>query len=229
MDGAEVSAEQTLQAPVTPASPVAVLEPWIRSRLDPIESYDPNLRSRAVDELNGADAPWPTPAGPLRPAAVLASLIERDEGLTVLLTRRSDALKRHSGQIALPGGRSDPGETPWETALREAEEEVGLDRRFVRLAGLGDTYEIGTGFSVTLVVAFVSPGFTLTPDPGEVAEVFETPFHHLMDPQNHQRHARDFGDGRTRKFYAIPHEERVIWGATAWMMRGLYKRLFEGG
>jgi len=226
MDGAEASSEAGLQRAATPASPVAVLEPWIRSRLYPIESYDPGARPRAVDELNGADTQWPFPPGPLRPAAVLAPLIERENGLTVLLTRRSDALKRHSGQIALPGGRSEPGETPWQTALREAQEEVGLDPSFVRIAGLGDTYEIGTGFAVTLVVAFVSPGFTLTPDPGEVAEVFETPFQHLMDPENHQRHVRDFGDGRTRRFYAIPHEERVIWGATAWMLRGLYTRLF---
>jgi 8-oxo-dGTP pyrophosphatase MutT (NUDIX family) len=221
----EASATAVAAGQVTPASPIKVLEPWIRSRLLSIEDYQPGKLSRATDELNAAET-WPFPAGPLRPAAVLAPLIERPEGLTVLLTRRSDALKRHSGQIALPGGRCDPGETPWQTALREAEEEVGLDRRFVRIAGLGDTYEIGTGFSVVLVVAFVSPGFTLTPDPGEVAEVFETPFAHLMDPGNHQPRSRDFGDGRTRRFYAIPHEQREIWGATAWMMRGLYMRLF---
>ena len=224
MTPAEASSD--LHTRVTPTSPVELLEPWIRARLNPIEGYDPSTVALAKDELNGADA-WPLPPGPLRPAAVLAPLIEREEGLTVLLTRRSDALKRHSGQIAFPGGRCDPGERPWETALREAEEEVGLDRSYLRLAGLGDTYEIGTGFSVTLVVAFVSPGFTLTPDPGEVAEVFETPFRHLMDPENHQQRTREFGDGRTRRFYAIPHEERVIWGATAWMLRGLYKRLFE--
>ncbi|MEO6341110.1 MAG: CoA pyrophosphatase [Caulobacteraceae bacterium] len=226
MTPAEASSDPPTRA--TPASPVEVLEPWIRARLRSIEGYDPSTVALAKDELNGADA-WQLPPGPLRPAAVLAPLIEREEGLTVLLTRRSDALKRHSGQIALPGGRCDPGETPWDTAMREAEEEVGLDRRYLRLAGLGDTYEIGTGFSVTLVVAFVSPGFTLTPDPGEVAEVFETPFRHLMDPENHQHHSREFADGRTRRFYAIPHEERMIWGATAWMLRGLYKRLFEEG
>ena len=192
--------------------------------LDPLDGHP---AAAPTSDFDLSPAHRPPPSTDLTPASVLTGLIEREEvGYSVLLTRRVDTLRRHAGQIAFPGGRRDPGETPWQTALREAEEEVGLDRRFVRIAGLGDTYEIGTGFSVVLVVAFVSPGFTLTPDPGEVAEVFETPFAHLMDPGNHQPRSRDFGDGRTRRFYAIPHEQREIWGATAWMMRGLYMRLF---
>jgi 8-oxo-dGTP pyrophosphatase MutT (NUDIX family) len=209
---------------VTPFSPIWDLEPWIRRRLQPVEAYDRAAgRVRSDIDLN---PDWPRPAGPFHPAAVLVPLVEREEGLTVLLTLRSDGLRRHSGQIAFPGGRADPGEAPWETALREAEEEVGLERSQVRIVGLGDLYETVSGFSITPVVGFVSPGFVPAPQESEVAEVFETPFAFLMDPGNHERRSRDFGDGMKRHYYAMAHQERTIWGATAGMLRSLYQRLF---
>jgi 8-oxo-dGTP pyrophosphatase MutT (NUDIX family) len=156
---------------------------------------------------------------------VLVGLVEREEGMTVLLTRRSDTLRSHTGQIAFPGGRCDPGETPWETALREAQEEVTLDPRFVTLAGLLHGYRTVTGFHVTPVVGFIDPAATFEASPDEVADVFETPFAFLMDPGNHQRQHRDLPDGERRFFYAMPWNERFIWGATAGMLRALYERL----
>ncbi len=210
---------------VTPSSPVEALEPWIQARLHPLADYDPTTRGTRSDYDLNPEA-FIRPSGPLVHAAVLAALVEREAGLTVLLTRRADTLSNHSGQVAFPGGRAEPGEAPWETALREAEEEVGLDRSFVRVAGLGDTYETVSGFSITPVVGFVRPGFVLSPYEGEVAEVFETPFAFLMDPANHELRMREFSDGRRAHYYAMPHEERLIWGATAGMLRGLYERLF---
>jgi len=115
-----------------------------------------------------------------------------------------------------------------ETALRETFEEVGVESRFVRPIGLGDTYETGTGFAITPVVAFVSPDFVLTRHEAEVAEIFETPFAFLMDPTNHQLRVMTASDGVERRFYAMPYEERTIWGATAGMVRGLYDRWFGG-
>lgn len=204
--------------PITPDAPVDLLEPWVRSRLHALDSEESSRRVAVDLFLN-------TPPPTFTPAAVLVPLVEREEGLSVLLTRRADTLSRHSGQIALPGGRLDAGETPWQAAVREAEEEVGLSREFVRLAGLGDTYRTGTGFSVTPVVGFVRPGFQLNAREAEVAEVFEAPFRWLMDPANHELREREFA-GRMRRFYAMAHEDRLIWGATAGILRALCERLF---
>ncbi len=199
---------------------------WIASRLDPIESYDPSLANplRSDFDLNPG-LKFDNPHA-LRPAAVLVGLIEHEEGLTVLLTRRSDTLRSHTGQIAFPGGRCDPGETPWVTALREANEEVGLDPACVTLAGLLHGYQTVTGFHVTPVVGFIDPRAKFTPSPEEVADVFETPFDFLMDPANHQRQYREAPGGR-RHFYAMPWNDRFIWGATAGMLRSLYERLHD--
>ncbi len=203
------------------------LKAWIGDVLDPLhdDGAVAGLQRRSDYDL--------TPGGwsgkvdeTLTPAAVLIGLVEREAGYTVLLTRRADTLRRHTGQVALPGGRQDPGETPWETALREAEEEVGLERRFVELAGLSTPYQTGTGFLVTPVVGFVTPGFTLTPNPDEVADIFETPFGFLMDPKNHEEHERELPTGEKRRFYAMTHDERFIWGATAGILRALYDRLY---
>jgi len=198
---------------------------WITARLDPIDLYDPSLADpvRSDFDLN----PGLRMENPhaLRPAAVLVGLVEREEGLTVLLTRRADTLRSHTGQIAFPGGRCDPGETPWVTALREAQEEVGLDPGFVSLAGLLQGYQTVTGFHVTPVVGFIDPAASLVPSPEEVADVFETPFDFLMNPQNHQRQHRDTPSGERRHFYAMPWNDRFIWGATAGMLRALYDRL----
>lgn len=214
----------TAAARVTPRSPVSELETLILARLHPLDR-PPTTGGRSDFDLNPQAR---RRAEAVSDAAVLAPIVDRPEGLTVLLTRRSDALTRHSGQIAFPGGRADPGETAVETALREAEEEIGLERRFVRPVGFGDLYETVTGFRITPVVAFVSPGFRLVPSEAEVAEVFEAPFAWLMDPANHELHARpDPASGLERRFYVMPWEGRSIWGATAGMLRGLYERLFD--
>jgi 8-oxo-dGTP pyrophosphatase MutT (NUDIX family) len=163
----------------------------------------------------------------LRPAAVLVGLVEREDGLSVLLTRRSDTMRSHTGQIAFPGGRCDPGETPWVTALREAQEEVGLDPKFVTLSGLLHGYQTVTGFHVTPVVGFIDPAAEFVASPEEVADVFETPFDFLMNPANHERQHRVTPSGERRNFYAMPWNDRFIWGATAGMLRALYERLHD--
>jgi len=215
-----------VEGPVTPHSPLERLKPWLEARLHPVRDYDPQSRTLRSDfdlnpSLEGRRA-----AHALAQAAVLVPLVQRATGLNVILTRRADTLSRHSGQIAFPGGRCDPGETPWTTALREAQEEIGLDPAFVAVSGLGDPYETVTGFCVTPVVGFVSPGFSLTPAPAEVAEVFETPFGFLMDPANHERRFHEGLDGQRRRYYAMPYQDRFIWGATAGMLRSLYERVF---
>lgn len=162
------------------------------------------------------------PLLPLKPAAVLVPLIDRPDALTVLLTQRTSHLAHHAGQISFPGGHIEPGDGgPAATALRETEEEVGLDRRCVRLIGHLDTYVTRTGFVVTPVVGIVTPPFRLTADPHEVAEVFEVPLAFLLDPANHQRCTASF-EGVERHFFAIPYRRHFIWGATAGMLMNLY-------
>jgi 8-oxo-dGTP pyrophosphatase MutT (NUDIX family) len=160
-----------------------------------------------------------------RPAAVLAPIIPRPEGLTVLLTLRASHLRSHSGQVAFPGGKIDVGETPGETALREAREEIGLPASLVEPLGWLDPYLTGTGYRVTALVALIDPAFAPTLNPDEVADAFETPFAFLMDAANHRLEERQWR-GRTRKFYAMPYGERYIWGVTAGILRNLYERLF---
>ena len=161
-----------------------------------------------------------------RPAAVLIPVIARDE-LTVLLTQRSDNLSTHAGQISFPGGRVDPEDASiMAAALREAEEEIGLDRRFVEPLGFIDSYRTGTGFRISPVVALVQPDFVLQLNPSEVADAFEVPLSFLMNQANHQRHSREWR-GRVRDFYAMPYGERYIWGATAGMIKNLHMRLFS--
>lgn len=208
---------------MSPTAPTGELRAWIEHHLDPLEEG----RSSEVgsDFDLGANA-FPNEPVELTPAAVLVGLIEREYGYSVLLTRRADTLRRHTGQIALPGGRCDPGETIWQTALREAHEEVGLAPDYVSLAGLSSPYRTGTGFLVTPVVGFIQPGFSLAANPAEVADIFETPFGFLMDPANHEQHERQAPTGETRRFYAMTHEDRFIWGATAGMLRALYDRLY---
>ncbi len=202
----------------------AALREWIASHLDPLEGRAaPDAPRRSDFDLEPANS-RPMPAR-YDPAAVLVALVERDEGLSVILTRRADTLRSHTGQVAFPGGRSDPGETPWATALREAEEEIGLSPAAVSLAGLSTPYRTGTGFEVTPVVGFVVPPLCLAANPDEVAAIFETPFGFLMDPANYQEQEREF-QGVKRRFYAMTWEDRLIWGATAGMLRALYDRLY---
>ena len=166
-------------------------------------------------------------------ASVLIALVERDE-LTVLLTQRTDHLNDHPGQVSFAGGRVEPTDADAAaTALREAQEEIGLEAGFVDVLGAMPTYTTGTGFIVTPIVALVRPGFTVTPDPFEVADVFEVPLAFLMDPANHRRHAVEL-NGARREFLSMPYDgvdadgkpqRHFIWGATAAMFRNLYRFL----
>lgn len=170
-----------------------------------------------------------TPDGVLRPAAVLVPLVLRDGGLTVLLTQRTDHLHDHAGQVAFPGGRRDEGDaSPVHTALREAAEEIGLREDRVEVLGRLPEYRTGTGFAVVPVVGLVTPPLELIADPFEVAAVFETPLSFLLDPANHQRHTA-LVRGRLRHYWAMPHEGRFIWGATAGMIVSLCRQLDPGG
>ena len=156
--------------------------------------------------------------GNAMPAAVLVPVVNRPEGLTVLLTQRSAGLPDHPGQISFPGGRVEPGDlTLAHAALRETVEEVGLAPDRVHILGELANYETVTGYRVTPVVGWVEPPFTLTTDPVEVAEAFEVPLAFLLDPANQQRHYRMLGELR-RDFWAIPWRDRYIWGATAAML-----------
>ena len=162
-------------------------------------------------------------------AAVLIPLVNRADGLQVLLTQRSADLPDHPGQISFPGGRVEPSDISHDAAaLREATEEVGLPAETVTVLGHLAEYETVTGFRVTPVVGWVEPPFEVTPDPVEVADVFEVPLAFLLDPANQQRHFRMLGTIR-RDFWAIPYRERYIWGATAAMLLVLDRTLRDYG
>lgn len=162
---------------------------------------------------------------PIRPAAVLIPVVEHPQP-TVLLTQRSLHLSNHAGQISFPGGKIDATDaSPLDTALREAEEEVGLDRSFVDPIGYLDVYGTAFGFRILPTLARVQPGFALRINHGEVDDAFEVPLSFLMNPANHQLHAKEFR-GVERAYYAMPFAERYIWGATAGILRVLYERIY---
>jgi len=157
----------------------------------------------------------------LVPAAVLVGIVDQPSGLTVLLTQRTAHLSDHAGQIAFPGGRLEPGDADAiAAALREAEEEVGLPASHVEVIGRLDTYVTGTGFEVTPVVGFIRTPYPVRPDPFEVAEIFEVPLDFLIDPKNLERGTREWR-GTTRSYYALPYQQRYIWGATAGILVNL--------
>lgn len=176
---------------------------------------------------NDSSEDWESLAGQPRqtPAAVLVPLILRNDSRTVLFTRRTDHLQHHPGQISFPGGRVEAGDSsPAATALRETEEEVGLAREHVELLGTLPDYSTGTGFRITPVVGLVHPPFELQLDAFEVAEAFEVPLAHFMDPANHKRHSFEF-EGLRRHFHAMPYHDYFIWGATAGIIMSLYQVL----
>jgi 8-oxo-dGTP pyrophosphatase MutT (NUDIX family) len=162
---------------------------------------------------------------PIRPAAVLIPVVGHAEP-TVLLTQRAAHLNDHAGQISFPGGKIDATDaSPLDAALREAEEEIGLGRQFIDPIGYLDLYATGFGFRILPTLARIKPGFKLRINEDEVDDAFEVPLAFLMDPANHQVHAKEFR-GIERSYYAMPFAERYIWGATAGILRVLYERIY---
>lgn len=188
---------------------------WLRERF----AAPPDWLPETSDESRAAK-PHPTPA------SVLVPLVEREGGLTVLLTQRTAHLHDHAGQVAFPGGRAEHDDADAvDTALRETEEEIGLHRRHIDILGTLPLYYTGTGYAVTPVVGLVRPPFELKADPFEVAEIFEVPLRFLMDGAHHEvRSATVPGGapGEKRTFYTMPYEGYFTWGATAGMLRNLF-------
>ena len=195
---------------------------------EPSDHFNPNdLKTRLLECDSAPVGDWAELSGGRGhcPAAVLVPLVARGQVPTVLLTRRTDHLHHHPGQISFPGGRVEDADTsPIDTALRETEEEIGLHRRHVELIGTLPDYLTGTGFRVTPVVGLVTPPFELTLDAFEVAEAFEVPLSHFLDPANHEQHSI-VHEGRLRQFHAMPYQGYFIWGATAGIIMSLYRVL----
>lgn len=205
--------------------PQASLIPFVRAKL---ADAPPAPKRQAGDDYAVAgqrDEEIAAALADARPAAVLIGLIDRPEGTTLLLTERAVHLRSHSGQVAFPGGKLDPGEDAVAAALREAEEEVGLSRAHVEPFAQLEPYLSGSGYRIVPVVAEIRPPFDLRINREEVADVFEPPFAFVMNPANHQRQSREW-KGATRHFYAMPWESHYIWGVTAGILRNMYERLY---
>ncbi|WP_204508197.1 CoA pyrophosphatase [Aestuariivirga litoralis] len=202
-------------------------EPEFRARAaHRLHAAAPPIHSFSDDDLNPTARMIPADEAP-KPAAVLVGLVPRESGLNLLLTERQPHLRRHAGQIAFPGGRIDDTDADAvAAALRETEEETGIAPAFIEPIGFLDTYLTSTNYRVVPVVAVLRPGFTAVPQEAEVKDVFEVPLAFLMDPAHHERHSRDW-QGHTRYYYAMPWNERYIWGATAGMIRNLYRLMYE--
>jgi 8-oxo-dGTP pyrophosphatase MutT (NUDIX family) len=197
----------------------------ILSRTSRLLTEPPSSWNSSDDDMNIKARMIPDGVKP-KLAAVLVPIIYRGDDLTVLLTQRTAHLSNHAGQIAFPGGRRDVGEAPLQAALREAREETGLAAEFVQPLGYLDGYLTVTGYLVNPVVALVRDGFTLQPEAGEVADIFEVPLSFLLNAANRETHSREW-QGLTRHYYAYPFGERYIWGATAGMIKNLGDRLYD--
>jgi 8-oxo-dGTP pyrophosphatase MutT (NUDIX family) len=183
-----------------------------------------DLRLEPGDDRTGL----PPRGRPLTPAAVLVGLVGRESGPSILLTQRTPHLTAHAGQISLPGGRAEPGDAdPVATALRAAEEEIGLDPGRVEILAPLPPYETVTGFRIEPVVGWIEPPVSFAVDPFEVAELFEVPLSFVLDAANHRRDSY-VRDGRSRHFYVLPYDDRYIWGATAGILVS-FARLLAGG
>jgi 8-oxo-dGTP pyrophosphatase MutT (NUDIX family) len=198
-----------------------------RLRFDiPPGLFDPNIIPESGDPGTDRMLEIIAREQPIRPAAVLIPVVDHPEP-TVLLTKRAGHLADHAGQIAFPGGKIDATDaSPLDAALREAREEIGLDRAFIDPLGYLDLYGTGFGFRILPTVARVQPGFSLDINRSEVDDAFEVPLAFLMDPANHQLHSKEFR-GMERTYYAMPYAERYIWGATAGILRILYERICQ--
>jgi 8-oxo-dGTP pyrophosphatase MutT (NUDIX family) len=169
---------------------------------------------------------FPAARLPMRPAAVLVPLVAYRDGIKVILTLRTSALREHSGQIAFPGGKIEAGDAgPTAAAMRESSEEIGLVPDEITPIGYLDPYLTGTGFRIIPVVAKIAPAYRLDINPAEVDEVFEVPFDFLMNEANHELRRAEW-KGALRSFYAMIYGGRNIWGATAGIIRNLYERLY---
>jgi len=195
--------------------PAALMDPTLPATRGDLD-LDPALWKRAGVDLKAT-----------RPAAVLVPVIDRPDP-AVLLTQRNANLASHAGQIAFPGGKIEPGDSsPVAAALREAEEEIGLDSRLVDPIGHLDLYLTMSGFRILPTVARLDPSYRLTLNRAEVDEAFEVPLAFLMDAQNHALHSRDW-KGVVRRYYAMAFPQRYIWGVTAGILRNLYERVYLG-
>ncbi|KAB0264097.1 CoA pyrophosphatase [Microvirga brassicacearum] len=207
------------------ASPIAsdfVALTSARLRHEPPDFTDALSNPRGDHTLD--DVPLLHPLQP-KSAAVLVPVVMREEP-TLLFTERSSQLRQHSGQIAFPGGRVDPTDASIAAAAcREADEEIGLEERHIRVLGYLDPYLSTTNYLVMPVVAEIAPAYTLSLNSHEVAHTFEVPLRFLMDPRHHELHSREW-KGRLRRFYAISYQEHYIWGVTAGIVRNLYERLY---
>lgn len=192
---------------------------WLRQHFATAHGAPPAIAGDQ-DAATGGPAP--------KPASVLIPIVLRSAELTVLFTRRTEQLRSHSGQVSFPGGRAEAHDaSPEATALRETHEEIGLERHRIEVLGRLADYHTRTGYRVSPVVALVAPPFELRLDANEVEEVFEVPLSFLLDPANHQRHAREF-QGREVHYVAMPYRQHYIWGATAAMLVNLYRDLLAG-
>jgi 8-oxo-dGTP pyrophosphatase MutT (NUDIX family) len=200
-----------------PVPPDRLQVPFLRERFACPPAWTPEPR-----DVNPARATDRT----LRPAAVLIPMVLRETGITVMLTQRTAHLHHHAGQVSLPGGRLEKRDASLaDAALRETEEETGVARSLVEVIGQLPEYETGTGFRVTPVAGLVQPAFTPRPDPFEVAEMFEVPLAFLADPANHRLHRATLPSGEVRSYFSMPWRQFFIWGATAGMLRNLYRFL----
>jgi 8-oxo-dGTP pyrophosphatase MutT (NUDIX family) len=208
-----------IQEPYINAPPVSidVLQPdALRRRFEESKPWTPELTDESRQSIEYIQG------GGKRIAAVLIPIVQKDDHLSVLLTKRAEHLNDHAGQISFPGGRKEDSDIDLKhTALREAHEEIGLHHHHVEYLGHLPDYFTITGYQVTPIVGLVSSVEELVPDTNEVAEIFEVPLSFLMNPANHQVREWVGPDGR-RRFYAMPYESKFIWGATAGMLRNLY-------
>jgi len=215
-------------------------QPWRVSDADFCVLPSPHLQPEFVRQVLGAEIERPLLLPderafmkpilnqPPKEAAVLVPLVMREQGLTVLLTQRTDHLYDHAGQVSFPGGRVQADDAnAIATALRETEEETGLAVEHLDILGHLPRYFTGTGFAITPVTAMVRPTFKLAPDTFEVAHIFEVPLFHLTDHRNYRLHEALLPDGQVRRYYSLDWEGFFIWGATAAMLRGLYQVLAE--